>query len=240
MDNNAIRRFTRLTKVENFGKENATDFADTSKATALFLALSHTIQQLREANVGQLRVPVGKPERIKALSTDFKDISRTARAIKIDEPEFDSTPYQHPGTYAETDMTTHADSLLKRLESNPAPVLEAGDPPALLAAKATLRAKFIAYEIAPDFVEDLRADRDAIDDCNSAKHSDNQEGIESTSAIETLLSEAQSIITRLDSAVRNKYNNNPDKLSAWASASHVERPARTNKKPQPSPVPPLA
>jgi hypothetical protein len=240
MENSAIRRFTRITKVENFGKENAADFAGTSKATALFHALGHTSQQLKEANVGQLRVPVGKPERIKALSTDFKGISRTARAIKIDEPEFDSTPYDHPGSYAETDITTHADSLLKRLESNPAAVLEGGDPPALLASKAVLRAQFIAYEIAADFVEDLRADRDALDDCNSAKHSDNQEGIESTSAIETLLSEAQSIITRLDSAVRNKYHNNPDKLSVWASASHVERPARSDKKPQPSPVLPLA
>ena len=97
----------------------------------------------------------------------------------------------------ETVVTTHADSLLKLLEDNTAPVANGGDTPAQLAAKASLRAKFIAYELEADFVEDLRADRDALDDCNSAKYSDNNEGVQNTSAIETLLDEAQAIITRL-------------------------------------------
>lgn len=40
---------------------------------------------------------------------------------------------------------------------------------------AALRARFIAYEVPADFVEDLRSDRNALAACNAVKHSDNQE-----------------------------------------------------------------
>ena len=88
-----------------------------------------------------------------------------------------------------------------------------------------------------DFVEDLRADRDALDACNTGKHSDNLEGVESTSAIDTLLSQAQAIVTRLDAAIQNKYSRDPDKLAAWKSASRTERSAKKAAAPA---TPPLA
>ena len=236
MDDNNIRRFNRATRVKNFGKTYAADFTPGSKATTLFLDLDPVVVKLTDAAVGQLRTPVGKPERIAALSADFKDISRTARAIKIDEPAFDDAPYRHPATSVETPVTTHADSLLTLLEDDTRPLADGGDTPAQLAAKAALRAKFIAYELPTDFVEDLRADRDALAACNSGKHSDNLEGIESTSAIETLLSQAQSIISRLDAAIQNKYIRDPDKLAAWKSASRTERPAKKTAAPVPPPA----
>jgi hypothetical protein len=217
MDDRNIRRFNRATRVQTFGRENATDFTAGSKLTALFADLDPIVLELTEARVGQLRDIVGKPALIGELSLDFKDIARTSRAIKLDEPGFDDSPYRHPATSVETPVTTHADSLLTLLED------AAADTPAQLAAKAALRAKFIAYELPADFVEDLRRDRDALDLCNAGKHSDNLEGVESTSAIETLLGSAQAIITRLDAAIQNKYSRNPDKLAAWKSASRTER-----------------
>ncbi len=89
----------------------------------------------------------------------------------------------------------------------------------------------IAYELPAEFVEDLRADRAAIDDCNSGKHSDNFEGVQSTSAIDTRLSQAQAIVSRLDAALQNKYSRDPDKLAAWKSAARTER---APKKPTPA------
>ena len=93
-----------------------------------------------------------------------------------------------------------------------------------------------AYELPADFVQDLRADRDALDACNSGKHSDNLEGVQSTSAIDTLLSQAQAIITRLDAAIQNKYSRDPDKLTAWKSASRTERSAKKAAAPAPPPA----
>ncbi len=226
MDDTNIRRFNRATRVKNFGETYAADFAPGSKATSLFLEIHPVVAKLTEATVGQLRTPVGKSELIAALSLDFKDIARTSRAIKLDEPAFPDDDYRHPATTSETPVTTHADSLLKLLENNTKPVAEGGDSPAQLIAKASLRAKFIAYELPADFVQDLRADRTALDACNSGKHSDNLEGVESTSAIDTLLGDAQAIITRLDAAIQNKYSRDPDKLAAWKSASRTERAAK--------------
>lgn len=237
MDDRNIRRFTRATRVQTFGRANAADLPPGSRASDLFAELDPILAELTEARVGQLRGPVGKPALIDALSIDFKDIARTARAIKLDDSSFPDANYRHPLTSVETPITTHADSLLKLLEDDTRPVADGGDTPDKLAAKAALRAKFIAYELPADFVEDLRADRDALDACNSGKHDDNLEGVESTSAIDTLLSKAQTIITRLDAAIQNKYSRDPDKLAAWKSASRTERAAKKAEAPvTPPPV----
>ena len=86
-------------------------------------------------------------------------------------------------------------------------------------------------------MEDLRADRNALAACNAAKHSGNQEGVESTAAIETLLAQAREIITRLDAAFLNKYRSNPAKIAAWKGASRVERSNRKAKTPGTLPPP---
>ena len=236
MDDRNIRRFERATRVQTFGRDHAADFAAGSKAAGFFLGLDPIVLELTQARVGQLRSVVGKPVLIDALSLDFKDIARTSRAIKLDEPGFDDSVYRHPATSSEIPVTTHADSLLTLLEDDTRPAANGGDTPAQLAAKAALRAKFIAYEIPADFVEDLRTDRDALDDCNSDKHSDNLEGVESTSSIDTLLLNAHAIVTRLDAAIQNKYSRDPDKLAAWKSASRVERAAKKAAAPVTPPV----
>lgn len=226
MNDRNIRRFKRATRVQTFGRDHAADFATGGKAVALFQELDSLITTLADARVGQLRGPAGKVAIIEALSEDFKDISLTARAIALDEPGFPVAAYRHPATSIETPITTHADALLQLLEDQPA------DTPAQLAVKAALRAKFIVYELPADFVEDLRTDRDALTACNTTKQSDQQEGVESTAAIDSLLGQVQSVVTRLDAAVKNKYSRDPDKLAAWKSASHTERPDKKAKTPE--------
>lgn len=222
MNDRDIRRSDRITRVLNFRLGNAADFPPTSKAASLFTELDTIPGQLTQAQVGQLRTPVTKQTLLDALFTDFKDIARTARAIALDESGFPAAAYRFPADYAEATAATHAESLLKLLEGS---------------ENAALRAKFAAFEIAPDFVQDLRADLQAIHDINQGKNSDNLEGVENTSAIDTLLGTAQGIITRLDALIQNKYSRNPDKLAAWKSASHVQRAA---KKTQPAIATPLA
>ncbi len=88
-----------------------------------------------------------------------------------------------------------------------------------------------------DFVDDLRADRAALDACNDAKQSDNHEGVESTAAIDLLLNQAKAIVTRLDAAFLNKYRSNPAKIAAWKAASRVERAPRKSDTPPADPAP---
>ncbi len=231
MDDENIRRYERATRVQTFGRDNAADITPGSRIAVLLADLDPVVDKLTAARVGQLRGPVGKPAVIKALNENFKDIARTARAIALEEPGFPVADYRHPRTSVETPCATHADALLKLLEDQ----LE--DTPAQLAAKAALRAKFIAYEMTADFVDDLRADRAALDLCNDAKQSDNHEGVESTAAIDLLLNQAKANVTRLDAAFLNKYRSNPAKIAAWKAASRVERAPRKSETPPVEPAP---
>jgi hypothetical protein len=223
------RRSDRAVRVQTFGREHAADLTAGSKASALFAEMDTLLADLALARVGQLRGPSGKQAVLDELTADFKAIARTARAIELDDPTFAVAPYIRPTSLTSTVIATHADALLKLLEDNPKPVADGGDSPAQLAAKAALRAKFIAYELPADFVTDLRADRDALTARNADKQADNQEGVENTSAIDTLLAKAQTLVTRLDAAILNKFARDPDKIAAWNSATHDERAPKIAK-----------
>lgn len=209
MDERNIRRFERATRVQTFGRDNAAEIGAGSKAAGLLLEPDFVVLELNAANVGQRRTPVGKP-------------ARTARAIDLDEPGF-AAFYRLPAAPTASNIKTHADALLARLEDAPA------DTPARLAEKAALRAKFIGKFIPADFVEDLRADRDAIDGKKLANTADNLEGLESTESIEVLLLQGGQEVTRLDAMMQNLYRSNPAKLHAWLAASRVERSPKRKK-----------
>ena len=125
--------------------------------------------------------------------------------------------------------------------------------------KTALIAKFIAHELPADFVTDLAADRQAIDDAKDSTASDDNEGTASTAeaaegnkggwrvgkpAVGRLIKAGMREVNYLDAIVHNKYASNPDKLRAWDCASHVERqgtrkakPAAGGTTPAPTPKP---
>lgn len=230
MNDRDQRRYDRLPRVQTFGRENSGDFAAGSKANILFGRIDQHIKALDDAKAGQTPARVSKSTLLDALLLDFKNIARTARAIALTENSF-AAPYRIPDNPSESAITTHADALLKILEDNNAPVAEGGDTPAQKTAKAALRARFIAYELPVDFVEDLRTDREAIREANKHNQGETQGGVENTQAIGQILGLAAKDAQELDTIMRNKYARNAAKLAAWESASHVERAPQREKKP---------
>ncbi|MES2440922.1 MAG: hypothetical protein V4584_17790 [Verrucomicrobiota bacterium] len=222
MNDRDILRHERLDRVSTFGIENHADLPAGSEAIARFANVATLSGKLDGFKVGQLRGPASLQTLLDAAWSDFKDIARTARAIDLDEPGF-AAFYRLPGEPTASNIKTHADSLLARLEDAPA------DTPAQLAEKAALRAKFIGKLIPADFVEDLRADRDAIDGKNLANTAGNLKGLESTESISVLLLEGTQEVTRLDAMMQNLYRRNPAKLHAWLAASRVERSPKRKK-----------
>ena len=172
-------------------------------------------------NPGMVRTALFK-ERGRPAHPRTRDVLTTSR----------SSPVPHP--------LCHADGSPARLRRLQKPILRLASCvlPSCVPPTA-LRAKFTAYELPADFVADLRADRDALTACNSSKHSDNQEGVEATAAIDALLAQAQSVITRLDAAVKNRYARDHEKLAAWKSASHTVKPEKRLQPPV-KPTPPTA
>jgi hypothetical protein len=232
MNDRDQRRYDRLTPVQTFGRENSGEFATGSKAKTHFAAIDGLIVELDDAKASQQPARVSKQTLLEALTLDFKDIARTARAIALTENGF-ATPYRVPDNPSEAATVTHADALLARLEDNNAPVAEGGDTPEQKTAKAALRAKFIAYEMAADFVENLSADRKAIADANKLNQGETQEGVENTALIGQLLEKAGKEVTELDAIVHNKYSRHPEKRRGWQSASRIERAPQREKKSEP-------
>lgn len=234
MTDRDVRRGDRGDRVQTFGRENAADFADGSKAKNLFADLDALLAQLRDAKTGQTPTYVSKETLFDALTLDLKNIARTARDIERDENGF-AAAYRIPENAAESAVLTHTDAVLKRLED------QDGDSAAVIAAKAELRAKFIAYELPEDFVVQLRADRDAIDAANKLNQKETLEGVGSTKRIGELLGQINKVVSGLDAIMYNKYTRRPEKLRAWQSASHVERAPQREKKPAtPTPAPAVA
>lgn len=233
MNDRDQRRYERATRVQTFGVENAAAFAPTSKAKEHFAALTGFLAALGDAKAGQTPRRVSKSTLLDALTLDLQNIARTARSIGLTENGF-AAPYRLPDNTSEAALLTHADAVLKLLED------QQGDPAPLLAAKAALRTRFVAYELASDFVADLRADRDAIATANQGNQGEVLEGVENTQRISELLTKINGEIAQLDAIMHNKFARQPEKLRAWQSASRVERAPQREKKPEEPPAPPAA
>ena len=223
MNDRDQRRYDRLTRVQTFGRENAADFAAGSKARGHFTIIDGLLVRLDQAKAGQVPARVSKQTLLDALSLDFQNIARTARAIELNENGF-AAPYRIPDSPAEHLLLTHADALLQLLEEQPA------DTAATKTAKAALRARFITYELPADFVADLRAARQAVSEANQLNQGRTQDGVENTELIGQLLGQAANEVIELDAIVNNKYMRQPEKLRAWQSASRVERAPQREKK----------
>lgn len=230
MDDRDQRRYDRLTRIQTFGIEHAEDITPGSKAATHFANTAKHVTDLDTAKAGQLPARVSKATLLDALGLDFKNISRTARAIDLTEPGF-AAPYRIPSNSAESAIATHADNLLLLLEGQ---ATESEDE---INAKSALRARFIAYDIPADFVTDLRTDREALREANVHNQSETQSGVEDTARISQILESAAKDVQELDAIMHNKYTRDPAKLHAWQRASRVERAPHREKKPVPAPPP---
>jgi hypothetical protein len=231
MNDRDIRREDRAKRVQTFGLQNAADFAAGGKAKTHFGNIDSLLVDLGKAKVGQTPNRVTKSTLLDALGIDLVNISRTAGRIEQQENGF-AAPYRLPDNTSESATLTHTDAVLLRLED------QKDDTAAVKTAKAALRARFIEYELPTDFVAHLRADRDAITEANQRNQSENLGGVENTELISQLLDQINEEVAELDAIMHNKYTRQPEKLRAWQSASHVERPAQREKKTPPAPAAP--
>ena len=216
MSDRAIHRFDVDSRVQTFGKDHTADFAAGSKAAGHFAALAQTITDLDTAKAGQDGgTATAKAVLFDALRLDLQNIARTARAIAETQPGF-ADKYRLPDNPSQTALLTTADAVVQEL------------------AQPGIPAKFLAYEMPADFVQDLKDDLVAIRSADDDMESDDQSGVASTAAVGRLIRAGMAEVTQLDAIIKNKYARTPDKLRAWQSASHIERAPQREKKPAPA------
>ena len=227
MNDRDIRRYDRATRVVTFGQSNDADFAPESLARGHFAAITCKIADIDLAKAGQTPARVSKETLLDAVMLELKRIAATARSIEKASGETGFAAAYTVPERTQIEVATQADKVLGFLEE------QTTDTAAEKTAKAALRARFLPYELAQNFVQRLRDDRDAIDDANSHNQNEVQDGVENTALIGKLIGEISDEVDFLDTIMGNKYERQPEKLRAWESASRVERAPVRSKKEKP-------
>lgn len=232
MNDRDKRRYDAFKRVQAFGDANAADFAAGSVAQTNFAKIDQTIVGLDKAKAGQVgNANTSMETLLNAVRLDIQNITRTAAAIDQDEPGFADT-FHPPKAYNPAALLTTADAFLLQLAVLPT------DDAATKTAKTALAAKFVAHEMNVNFVTNLQTDRAAITSEAENIEDGSEDRIGSTAIISPLIQQGMKAVNTLDAIMHNKYGAQPDKLAAWASASHIERdPQRNNPQPTPTPGP---
>jgi hypothetical protein len=216
--------YEALQSTQEFGSKYASLFPDTSKAKAAFARLPGLLADIGQDNTkpGPDASPATgkKQSQLDEVRTDLLAIAKTARTITLDEPGFSAAFKMGEETQRATIQT--ATDFLQEL------------------TKPGIAAKFIAYDLPTDFVADLQADLAAIIESGEEQDEDKRESVGSTAQIRRLIKEGKALLTALDTAVQNKFRDQPTLLAEWQTASHIRRrnrKAKEMKESNPTPLP---
>jgi hypothetical protein len=221
MDANELKNYERLTRVRDFGAAHASTFATASLGGQLFAELNAAVAELTAQAATQVagfstsrEGTTSKASARAALREHLTVINRTARAMAVDQPAI-AEKFRRPSGSGDQVLLNAARAFL----TNATP----------------LAAEFIKHELPDDFLAELEADINELEQAISAKHHNTESHVSATAAIDSALERGLNALRKLDAIVRNKFHNDPAILAAWESASHAQHHAR---KPAPAPPPP--
>ena len=103
-----------------------------------------------------------------------------------------------------------------------------------------LKPEFIKRGLPANFLEDLNEDITAFEQALAQREQGKGAQVAASATIDDLIERGMKIARELDPVMRNIYENDPGKLAAWLSASHVERAPRSRaakqQRPQTTPA----
>ena len=213
-----------------FANANLADIPATSKGLTYISTLTGINSQL--VNAGALQKPVSVAAQnalILALETQLDNLATIASAYAADVPGFDDL-FPRPAHYTPGDVVRTANIYLAAL------VPTATDDAATVAAKAARVQVFVDHAQPATLVADLQAQLKSIGTVTGTHEKSREQGVLSTAQIASLVHEGKKQRNYLDAIFRTVYANNPQKLAAWISASHVEH-GRSHPAVTPAPAP---
>lgn len=220
MNDNDRRRYEMLVKANQFGIDNSADFPLSTIAPAKFAQLTTKVNAAESKSASQqagfseaAQQFEVKDTRRENLRDQMSAISRTSKSM---EYVFDGIADKFKFQRNLTD-----EALLAKAR-------------AFIIEGASYDANFVSYGMPATFVADLTAAADAFEQSFGETASASAEHIAATADVSADIREGMVIVRTLDGVVKNIYANNPGKLAAWASASHVEKPPKA-KEPPPTP-----
>ncbi|HEX8733939.1 MAG TPA: hypothetical protein VF721_01360 [Pyrinomonadaceae bacterium] len=203
------RKVDKLEREEVFLNDNIADFPAASPGGKALAELSAVISEIRTLAAEQVaaessaRQHIGvKDEEIEALRQSVRGINRAAKAFTGEIPGSD-LKFRLPRNRSEQNLLATARAFLADAEP--------------------LKAKFIEYGLAADCLDKLEALIEAVEERGAAADSAGEQKSGATGGLVEAIRRGMDISRRLDSIVRIKYENNAARLSAWKTASRLER-----------------
>jgi hypothetical protein len=215
MEASQKRKVDKFERQQVFLNDNIADFPPTSPGGKLLAELSAVISEVRTLAAEQVsgessaRQHVGvKDEEVEALRQLIRNINRAAKAFEGEIPGSD-LKFRLPRNRSEQNLLATARAF--QADAEP------------------LKAKFIEYGLAADFLDKLKTLTEAVDERAAAADSAGEQKSGATGGLVEALRRGMSISRRIDAIVRIKYENNAAKLAAWTTASRLERAPRKTK-----------
>lgn len=219
MNDSERRRYECFIRIRQFGIDNAGDFATIPVAVTNFDVITTEIDFLDEEGADQQEgfgdargATETKGTARENLREEMSDIARTARSM---EYQFDGIADRFKMPRNASDQTLLATGRAFHSEATP------------------IAADFVAYGMPANFLTELAAAADAFEATFGVQGSAIDSHVEATAEIGESVQRGMVARRILDGVVRNVYKNDPGKLAAWTSASHIEKPPKKTEPPTP-------
>lgn len=230
MNDREDRRFDMFGRLKTFRDAHAADITDGSIAKKEFDNINAIVDKIVGARAGQHPGrDAAKAVLLDALHNDITKILRTAAAIDIDEPGF-ARQFHPPLPPSERPLLA-AEKILEVLWVKP------DDTADVKAAKDAIAAKFVAHEMAADFVTLFKGDVERLTKDGAESELLREGSVGDTKEIEVLIESGMKSARKLDAIMHNKYDGNPQVLAEWRTARHVEADPKRKKTEPPTPPP---
>jgi hypothetical protein len=217
MENKIIRECASFDHSLVFCKTNSTDIPTTSKGPGYVIGLTGIYTLLVKAGATQKPGTVSAQNAlITALDKTLDTMATIASAYSADVPGF-ADGFPRPAHFNPGEVLRTANVYLAQL------VPAATDDAATVAAKAARVQVFVDHAMPATLVADLQAQVKGIGTVSDTHEANREQGVLSTAQITSLVRGGRKQRNYLDAIFRAVYANNPEKLAAWISASHVER-----------------
>lgn len=149
---------------------------------------------------------IGRRDERASLRERLRAISDTADTIGLDHPEV-------KGVFKMSRESISDQTLLATAR-------------AFASNAASLKARFIEYDLPADFLDKLNASIVDFDKYILRQTATTGSSVAATASLENALERGDEDVERLDTSVRNKFRDDPARLAAWESARRLERTRR--------------
>jgi hypothetical protein len=217
MNERDIKQKERFIRAVAFKDDNAAVISASEKGVEVFADIAAAIAALETESANQLK---GSTDSKKEHSTKntarehlreyLQTISRTANVVDYELPNF-SKEFVFPKNRTDQELLTSARVTL----------------PKVVAGKQT----FIKYGLDAEIISELEAEINAFEATLSKSASAAGMKVTATSEISKAVKKGSIGMRIADAIIKNLFRDNPAKLAAWTTASHLERAAKRKKEP---------